>query len=145
MARYERDPRLRRRLAILLAAGEAVAVTVVFYVIFCAYSRWLVLRFLQSLAPAYGAITLVAGLMFLVVAVVEAVLYVKGRPWVRMAFIVENGVLILGGLVWFVKVQIASTSGDSLAPLAGLVLPLVTLFPLLWPLLSFRPVPPTDA
>jgi hypothetical protein len=70
------------------------------------------------------------------------VLYVRGAGWARWAFILQNGALIALGLVWFVINRMTIGEPTTLATVGGLVIPMVTLFPLLWPLLTFRPVPP---
>jgi len=140
MARYERDPKARRDLAILLAVAEVLAVAGVFFLIFSAYVHWVMLKF--SWGAHSGIVAAVASALFLILAVVQGIQYVKGRSWARAVFVVENLLLLAGGVLWFVKVTISTTSDDSLVPLMGAAVPLVTLFPLLWPLLSFRPIPP---
>ena len=158
MARYERDPRLRRRLALLLVLGEVLALSVVFFAIFYGYFNWFNQRFLhiQFLRPGPSErlglhLSLFAlGVTLLVDAVfiAQAVLYVKGRSWTRLAFLGQNGFLIAMGLIWFVvkvaRADVALTEAREVGFWA-VVLPMATLFPLLWPLRVFRPVRPGGA
>jgi hypothetical protein len=141
MAQWERDPRLRRHLTWALAAAEAVAVSVNFYFIFSAYMY----RILMAVSPssAAGGTTRVAAVAATVACVVVMAvlgfLYARGRGWVRPVFIAGNGFLILLGLVWFLHNLMGRDRPDAYATYCGLLLPLVTLLPLLWPLLSLRP------
>ena len=142
MARWQRDPRARRRLATLLAAVEVIAVSTNFFCIFSAYFR----RLCVSVAPSWpetnteGFLVLAVSVLFLLVAVFEGVMYVKGRPWARLAFIGENALLVVLGLVWFLVCMVGPVAPGLLVVVCGLLLPIGTLFPLLWPLLTFRPV-----
>jgi hypothetical protein len=142
MAKWERDPVLMRRLAWLLAAAEVAAVTLNFYFVFSAYLR----RVMVAVAPTLPSdrilyvVALVATGLCLVAVAVQGFLYVSGRAWARSAFLVENGAMILLGLVWFIHSMMGR--GDTLAVRFGLLLPLVTLFPLIWPLMSLRPAAP---
>jgi hypothetical protein len=144
MAKWERDPVLRRRLSWLLAAAEVAAVTLNFYFVFAAYLR----RVLVAVDPkllsveAFVAVTLVVTGLCLVAVAVQGFLYVRGRAWARSAFLVQNGVLIVLGFLWFVHSVLGRGEPDIFSTWGGLLLPLVTLFPLLWPLMSFRPVAP---
>jgi len=55
---------------------------------------------------------------------------------------VENGALIIMGLLWFLHSVLDKGEPNVFATWGGLLLPCVTLFPLLWPLMTFRPMPP---
>ncbi|MGB2937962.1 MAG: hypothetical protein WBD05_07185 [Phycisphaerae bacterium] len=142
MARWQRDPRVRRRLAILLAAVEVMVVSINFFCIFSAYFR----RLCISVAPSWpetnteGFLVLAVAVLFLLLAVFEAIMYVKGRPWARLAFIGENALLVVLGLVWFLVRMVGPIAPGLLVVVCGLLVPIGTLFPLLWPLLTFRPV-----
>ena len=144
MATWKRDPVLRRRLSWLLAAIEVAAVTLNFYFVFAAYLR----RVTLAVAPTLPSdrmlfvVVLVASGLCLVGVAVQGFLYVRGRAWARSAFLVENGVLIVLGFLWFVHSILGSGEPNIFSTWGGLLLPLVTLFPLLWPLMSFRPVAP---
>ena len=141
MAQWERDPRLRWRLAWALAAAEAAAVSFNFYYVFSAY----VYRILVAVSPSSAAggamrvATLVATAACVVAMAVLGFLYARGRGWVRPVFIAGNGLLLALGLVWFFHSLMGRARPDAYATYCGLLLPLVTLLPLLWPLLSFRP------
>jgi len=144
MAQYERDPRRRRRLAILLAALEVLAVSGNFFTLCMAYLNWLNVRLIHSTflgAQGIGTSAVVAA-VFLVACAVVGFRYVKGNPRARMILVAANALLVLLGLLWFVKCYALSPEPNPNVALLGLVLPMVTLFPLLWPLISFRPVPP---
>jgi hypothetical protein len=144
MATWKRDLVLRRRLSWLLAAIEVAAVTLNVYFVFSAYLQ----RALVAVAPkllsakAFVAVALVVAGFCLVAVAVQGFLYVRGRAWARFAFLVENGVLIFLGLVWFVHNALGGGAPNIFSTWGGLILPLVTLFPLLWPLISLRPLPP---
>ncbi len=144
MARYERDPRRRRRLAILLAALEVLAVSGNFFTLFMAYLNWLNVRLsLSTFLGAHGiGVSAVVAAVFLVACAVVGLLYVNGNPRARLILVAANALLVLLGLLWFVKGYAMSAEPNPNVALLGLVLPMVTLFPLLWPLISFRPVPP---
>jgi hypothetical protein len=141
MARWERDPRLRRRLTWALAAAEAVAVSINFFFIFSAY----LYRVLMVVSPSAAAAEVVrvgapvATAACVVAMAVLGFLYARGRGWVRPVFIAGNGLLLVLGLVWFLHNLMGKARPDSLATYCGLLLPLVTLLPLFWPLLSLRP------
>jgi len=143
MARWQRDPELRRRLAYALATAEVLALSFNFYYVFIAYFYQLCLRLgLRDFSIVPRAALVAAGLM-VVAGVVEGFYYVRGRLWAQRAFIAENVVLIVLGVLWFAKNRL----GDGASPAAyvalyGLVVPIATLLPLLWPLLVFKPVPP---
>jgi predicted anti-sigma-YlaC factor YlaD len=144
MARYERNPKLQARLAYLLGGTEGVALSVNFYLLFSAYF-WKISIFLHlSAAPLAVYVTnLVVTLLFVFVVAYEVFKYIKGQAWTRKALIIENVVLVALGLLWFLHNRLGNseTRPDKWATLAGLLLPMVTLFPLIWPLLMFRPTP----
>jgi len=143
MAAYERNPRLRRRLAVVLTVAEVLALTLAMFVNSSGVLLWVNARFLGGwfgVATLNAAPVVVSTVAFLVF-IVQGVLYVKGRPWARTLFIVENGLLILLGVIWFLHNQFSLNPNRNVTLLA-LVIPMVTLFPLLWPLRTFRPVPP---
>jgi hypothetical protein len=143
MARWERDPRLRKRLAWVLALIECVAVSTNFAFLFWGVAYSFAPRLGLSLSPsAQIIVAAVAGVVCLGVTLFEAVNYVKGCRWCRVAFIVQNLLLIAAGIAWFI---VTHRSGSNIAGYAaglGLLLPMMTLFPLLWPLKSFNPSPP---
>jgi hypothetical protein len=143
MASWERDPRLRKRLAWVLAIVESVVVSVNFSFLFWGVAYSFSPRVGLSLSPsAEIIISAGAGAVCLGAMLFEAVNYVKGCRWCRVAFIVQNLLLIIFGITWFV---VTHRSGSNIAGHAagfGLLLPMTTLFPLLWPLISFKPTPP---
>ncbi|MBM4017094.1 MAG: hypothetical protein FJ288_01995 [Planctomycetes bacterium] len=144
MAKWERDPRLRQRLAWLLAAAETAAISLNFYFIFAAYMH----RLLVAVAPGVAGspptvwVTYAATAICFALAAAQGRLYVRGREWVRTAMLLENVVLVVLGVAWFLRSVRGRAQPEPYALYCGLLLPLVTLFPLLWPLLSFRPAPP---
>jgi hypothetical protein len=144
MARWQRDPRARQNLAYLLALVEVLAVTAGFYFIFSAYLHQVNLRLssgpdhlILSLPTVYY-VALGATIACFAVSVLVGVMYARGRPWARRVLIVANVVLVVLGVVWFAKNRIGGNP-DITAATGGLLLPLATLFPLLWPLVAFRP------
>ncbi|MFO8013240.1 MAG: hypothetical protein R6X20_08035 [Phycisphaerae bacterium] len=145
MARWQRDPAGRRRVAYLLVGVEVLALTACAYGITQAYTlRGLLAVGVASAAarPAAWITGLVLTVVALALGVVVGLKYVAGRRWARGVFIVANALLVGLGLLWFVIHQIRHGGvADNTASLVGLLLPMVTLFPLLWPLLRFRPVP----
>ncbi|MBL7140122.1 MAG: hypothetical protein ISS74_04365 [Planctomycetes bacterium] len=144
MARWQRDTKVRRRLAILLVATEVVALTVCFYVLSGPYVYQVLLRLgLASESNLWAAfcLVIVATAACFGGAVVVGVKYLAGVLWARRAFLIANAVMLALGLVWFIKHEFVSEArSDTTAAMAGLLLPMATLFPLLWPLLTFRPV-----
>jgi hypothetical protein len=144
MARWQRDPASRRRLAYVLVGVEVLALAACVYGIAQAYSlRGLLFVGVagQTAGPAAWITGMAMTLVSLVLGVVVGRKYVAGRRWARIVFIVANGVLIALGLLWFAIHQIRHGGvADNMAGLVGLLLPMVTLFPLLWPLLRFRPL-----
>jgi len=145
MARWQRDPKLRRRLAYALATAEVLALSFNFYYVFTAYFHQLCLRLgLQNLSVVKGVAVVAAGLV-VVAAVAEGIYYVRGRLWAQRAFVAENVVLIVLGVLWFAKHRLGDgASPETYVALYGLVAPIATLLPLLWPLLVFKPVPPSS-
>jgi hypothetical protein len=143
MPQWERDLRMRKRLAWALAVAEALALAgnlvPICWGALRSFSPRLGIEFtpgtLISIAAAVAAVALV-------VATFEVVKYVRGAGWARLLLIVENAALIAVGIVWFLFTHSSHSDVASYAAGFGLVVPLVTLFPLLWPLISFRPVPP---
>jgi len=144
MARWERDPVLRRRLSWLLAGGEVAALTLNFYLVFAAYSWRTIVAISPTLlsARAFRVLAVAATCVFLVIMAVQGYLFVRGRGWARVAFLIENAAMIFLGLVWFVHSILGQGEPNVYALWGGLILPSVTLFPLLWPLKLLRPMPP---
>lgn len=147
MARWQRDRGMRLKIAWVLVAAEVVAMAGCFSLIFLGYTRFLISRFgggrpsdfVLFELPRY--ITIGATVVLVVVAVYEGVMFVRGCRWARTAFIIENGALVLLGAMWFVKNRITGDAVNTEAALYGLLLPMLTLFPLLWPLRVFSPTP----
>ena len=148
MARWQRDPKARRTLAWVLVATESLVLTLNAYPVFSAYLNYVSIYVLGTvrapLVPYRAAlvVNLVAMLLILAAAVLAGAFYVRGRIWPRVAYIGANLVMLVLGVMWFAHNRFASASPEPKVALAGLLLPLVTVFPLLWPLLVFRPVPP---
>jgi len=144
MARWERDPVLRRQLTWLLVTVEALALTVNAYFVIAAYLR----RVLVAVAPkllsndAFLAVVIVLTGIYFAAVVVQGYQFLRGRPWVRTAFLVQNSVWIVLGILWFAHNLAGQGNPNKFATWGGLLLPLVTLFPLIWPLLSLRPMAP---
>jgi len=140
MARWQRDPKARRNVAYVLAAAEVLAVMANVYSIFLAYLQYVNARFLGSALS--GSSVIYVGVTAMVVSagvgVFVAVMYVRGRAWGRAAFIIANIGLVALGVLWF-AIDHLGAEPDRISAWAGLLLPLVTLFPLLWPLIVFRP------
>jgi hypothetical protein len=148
MARWQRDPASRKRLAYLLVGAEVLALAACVYGIAQAYSlRGLLFIGVapQTANPAAWITGVAMTVVSLVLGVVVGLKYVAGRPWARTVFIAANMALIALGLFWFAVHQIRHGGvADNTASLVGLLLPMVTLFPLLWPLLRFRPLPESE-
>ena len=140
MARWQRDPKARRNVAYVLAAAEVLAVMANVYSIFLAYVQYANARFLGSAlsGPTVIYVGVTATVVSAGVGVFVAVLYVRGRAWGRAAFIIANTGLVVLGVLWF-AIDRLGAEPDRISAWAGLLLPLVTLFPLLWPLIVFRP------
>jgi len=147
MARWQRDPTVRKRLTILLTAGEVLALGVCFFGIFQAYMYRILLRLGMADPREGGLVLLIAATgVWFVAAVLVGVMYVKGRTWARRLLIAANAILVALGLLWF-SIHMVKAGGsvvDMSASLLGLLLPMVTLFPLLWPLLTLRQTGSTD-
>ena len=142
MAQWKRDPKARRNIAYLLAAVEVAAVTANFYPIFSAYLLRASLVVTAGSAETRAAIyyaAVAATVLCFVVAVFVGIMYARNRSWARWVFIIANAVLLALGVVWFVKNQMSSSRPEMQVAASGLLLPIVTLFPLLWPLIVFRP------
>jgi hypothetical protein len=142
MALWERDPKANQRLALLLVVVEALAILINFYTIFEVYLYQIHLRLQMGLS---GTALLVAVIMAVVLCAAlmayEGLMYLRGRAWARSAFLVENGLLVVLGLLWFLWNRMGSGLKDAYPVYFGLLLPLVTLFPLMWPFLVFRVLP----
>ena len=144
MARWERDPKARRNLAMTLAGTETVVLMGNFLAIFSAY----VYQFFNRVMPAYYSssaryiITGIGAVALLVFLCVQGFSYVKGRPWATRLYVVENLVLVGMGVVWFAMDRVGAAMPDRMATVGGLLVPILTLFPLLWPLLAFKPAAP---
>jgi hypothetical protein len=139
VAGYERNPRLQRRLSLALAMAETLALTVNFSLIFTAYAN-----FLDAMAnrPMPPGILFIVSVMVTVAGLVATLLlcrkFIKGASWPRWVLILANLSLIVLGVMWYARVSV----GGKPAPwvgFCGLILPMVTLFPLLWPLITFKP------
>jgi len=146
MAQWQRDPKARRNIAYLLAAVEVAAVTANFYPIFYAYLFQLNVRLsagreelLMSLPKVYY-LAVAATVVWGGVGVFVGVMFARDRAWARLVFIGGNVVLVALGVMWFVIDRLGARP-EAMPAVAGLLLPIVTLFPLLWPLIVFRPVP----
>jgi hypothetical protein len=145
MARWQRDPKARRNVVYVLVAAEVLAVAANFYAIFSAYLLRLNLRLsagkedLLISLPGVSYVAIAATAVCVGVGIFVAVMYARDRAWARGAFIVVNVVLVVLGIVWF-AVDRLGTTPELTAVWLGLLLPIVTLFPLLWPLVVFRPV-----
>jgi hypothetical protein len=143
MARWDRDPRRRQQAGWLVAAIEALALAANFYYIFSAYFNQVFVRLDVTFSDLAASLTVwVAAAACLAAALVEGVYYVRGRLWARRALIVENAALIVLGLVWFAHNRVAGAvgiQGQWEPAFYGILLPMLTLFPLMWPLLAFRP------
>jgi hypothetical protein len=142
MARWQRDPRVRRQVSRLVAAAEILALTVCFGFIFLAYCRFLTARLglWKGGADLPLYIALAATAVALGVAVYEGLKYLRGVRWARLAFVAENAILLALGILWFVWHYFWQGERVSMeAAWYGAVLPVLTLFPLLWPLIAFSP------
>ena len=140
MAQWQRDPKARRNVAFVLAATEVLALTANTYSIFLAYLLYVNARFLGGAlsGPSVIYTGIAATVVSAAVGVVVAVMYVRGRAWGRTVFLVANIGLVVLGVLWF-AIDHLGAQPDQVSAWAGLLLPLVTLFPLLWPLIAFRP------
>jgi hypothetical protein len=143
MARWQRDPEARRKVSWLLAAAETLALTFCSAFIVMGYVVFLASRFAGGALSPRGCywVTIVATAIVLAAAVYEGMMFVRGRPWARRAYLIENGIVIGLGLLWFIKNRVTGDPANTTPAYFGLVIPMLTLFPLLWPLLVFSPKP----
>jgi len=128
----------------VVALVDSLALSANFFFIFRQYLWWTCLRFLTSWRESAALLTVpyvLTGLFFVIVAC-QAVFYAAGRSWARRAFVLENLLLIAAGLLWFLASLDNPTPVLAKAVVHGLLAPMSTLFPLLWPLWSLRPVKP---
>ena len=146
MARWERDPKIRRNAALGIAAAEVAALTLNFYFVFSTYLHQINMRLAPGerqvlIEPLFALlISIIATVLCLGIGALVGLAYVRGVDWARWLFAAANIILILLGAIWFLKNRVFSTGPDPYyATLAGLMLPICTLFPLLWPLLAFHP------
>ena len=142
MALWERDPKANQRMALLLVAVEALAILINFYTIFSVYIYQIHLRLKTDLSgTALLVVVIMATVLCTALMAYEGLMFLRGRAWARYAFLGENGLLIVLGILWFLWNRMGSGLRDPLPLYLGLALPLVTLFPLMWPLLVFRVLP----
>jgi hypothetical protein len=131
----------------VVALVDGLALAANFLFIFRHYLWWTCLRVITSWHETSVPLIVpyvLTGVVF-AVAVYQAVVYAAGRPWARLAFVLENILLIVAGLLWFL-VSLGNPVGPQGPPVVhGLLVPMVTLFPLLWPLWALRPMQPADA
>jgi hypothetical protein len=126
----------------VVAMVDGLAVSANFFFIFRSYLWWTCLKIVTSLYET--AVPLVVpyvltGLIF-VVLIYQAWAYSGGRVWARRAFLAENLGLLSAGLFWFL-VSLGNPGGPQGPPVIhGLLIPMITLFPLLWPLWALRPM-----
>ena len=145
MAHWDRDPKARIKATWLLVAVEAAAVILNFFFISSAYLHYVNVR----LSPDIRALMLSATTSYVIVSILTAcclaaiivvgVRYARGSPRMRWTMIGINAGLIALGLMWFFKNRLAGGEAAPIATICGLFLPMITLFPLLWPLIAFRP------
>lgn len=125
----------------MLVAAEVLALTVSFGIIFLRYLQFL----LAMLSAGKGAteaakyVALVATALALGAAVFEGIKYLRGVRWARLAFLIENVALLALGVMWFVWNRFRGDKVNTDPAWFGLVLPMLTLLPLLWPLLFHSP------
>jgi len=142
MPRWHRDPKTWQRVMFVVAMVDGLAVSANFFFIFRHYLWWTCLRIITSWHETAVPVIVpyvLTGLSFVVVAC-QAVVYAAGRPWARRAFVLENILLIVAGLLWFLASLGNPTPVLATAVVHGLLVPMVTLFPLLWPLWALRPM-----
>ena len=146
MARWHRDPKVWRRVMFVIAMVDVLAISVNFFFIFRHYFWWTCLQIVTSWHETTVLLVVsyvLTGLIF-VVLVYQAWVYARGRAWARRAFLAENLVGILAGLLWFL-VSLGKPAPMLTVPLVnGLLVPMLTLFPLLWPLWTLRPMKPPE-
>jgi len=147
MARWRRDPKIWRRVLFLIAMVDVLAIAGNFFFIFRHYLWWTCLKIVTSWHGTTVPLVVpyvLTGLIF-VVLIYQAWAYSSGRVWARRAFLAENLVGILAGLLWFLASLGNPTSVLATAVVHGLLVPMVTLFLLLWPLWFLRPMKPPEA
>ena len=140
MARWHRDPKTWKRVMFFVALVDGLALSANFFFIFRHYLWWTCLKILTSWhGTAVPLIVpyVLTGLSFVIVAY-QAVFYAAGRPWARRAFVLENILLIVAGLLWLLASLGNPPPTLTTAVVHGLLAPMLTLFPLLWPLWAFR-------
>ncbi len=141
MARWQRDPRARKRLATILVATEVLLAAIVFLLLAYNYIVRLAFRVAPGLAEHGLLIAGILTVLFLAWLIYQAMMYVRGIDWARKAFIAINIVLFAAGALWFVAdLLTAQQNPDALVQ--GLCLPLITVFPITGFLLAFRPTVP---
>lgn len=143
MARWQRDREMRLKVAWALVAAEVLALAGIFARICLGYLVYVNVRLVGGRLSDSALLYITAGAtaVVLAVAVYEGLMFVRGCRWARAAFIIENVAVVFLGLLWFVKNRITGDAMNTEAALYGLLLPMLTLFPLLWPLLVFSPTP----
>jgi hypothetical protein len=144
MPRWHRDPKTWQRVMFVVAMVDGLAVSVNVFFIFRHYLWWTCLKIVTSWhGTAVPLIVpyVLAGLSFVIVTY-QAFVYAAGRPWARRAFVLENILLIVAGVLWFLASLGNPTPMLMIAVVHGLLVPMVTLFPLLWPLWALRPMKP---
>jgi len=124
----------------VVALVDGLAVSANFFFIFRAYLWWTCLNIITSWHGT--AVPLIVPYVLtglsLVLVTFQAVVYAGGRGWARRLFLAENLGLLSAGLLWFL-VNLVDSSGLHGPPIIhGLLVPMVTLFPLLWPLWALR-------
>ncbi len=139
MVRWQRDPRARKRAAMMVCAAEIVLVPLVAYVpgLFYVYRVLMRLGFGQE--GASSSVSWVTAIPCAVLGawlIVQSVFYLKGRRWTRVAFIAVNALVILAGIVW---VLMAPKDPGALG--YGLLVPMVTLFPMIGVFVGLNPMP----
>jgi hypothetical protein len=142
MAGYERNPKQRRRLGLLLVAGESVALGANAAFVFSAYVHYLFLRMNVPLGQWGGYVLIsVFAAAGLAAGIYEGSMFLKGRPRFRQIMMIENALILVLGLAWFFHSWIGSMPNkpSPMIGFGGLVLPLISLFPLIWPLMTFKP------
>ena len=147
MARWHRDVKTWKRVMFSVGLVDGLALSANFFFIFRHYLWWTSLNIIPSwkeTAVPFVVPLVLTGLSLVVVAY-QAVVYAAGRAWARWLFIAENLVLLSAGLLWFL-LSVGNPIGPQGPPVVhGLLVPMVTLFPLLWPLGSLRPRKPPEA
>ncbi len=147
MPRWHRDPKTWQRVMFVVAMVNGLAVSANFFFIFRHYLWWTCLNIITSWHETAVPLIvpyILAGLSFVIVAY-QAVFYAAGRPWARRLFLAENLGLLSAGLLWFLASLGNPTPVLATAVVQGLLVPMVTLFPLLWPLWALRSMKPPEA